>query len=124
MVMAPDLFSIIPLLIGVIFVVVVVTIGFRLLHAVMEWSNNNQQPVQALAATVRAKRMDVQGLAGDYGGQTNYFVTFEFPDGTRREVRVSGERYGQMAEGDTGTVTLQGTRFHSFIRRGIWMNPN
>ncbi len=116
----PDIFSIVPVFIFIIAVAVLAVIAFRLLRALAEWSYNNQQPVQSLAATVRTKRADVRGYSSEQGGRTrtNYFVTFEFSDGTRREVRVPAEAYGQMAEGDAGTLTIQGSRFRDFSRTG------
>jgi hypothetical protein len=53
--------------------------------------------VQTTAATIRAKRTQVSGSSGRYGGGTHtiYFATFEFTDGTRREARVPADVYGR-----------------------------
>jgi hypothetical protein len=111
----PDLSTIVPLFIAIIFILVVAILGYRILRATAEWVSNNHQPVEALPAIVRVKRTEVHGFSGE-STRTDYYVTFELRDGVRREVRVSGEAYGQMAEGDEGTLTIQGTRFHNFVR--------
>ena len=49
---------------------------------------------------------------------TTYYVTFQFDGGDRSELRLSGPEYGQLAEGDQGLLTFQGTRYLGFERRG------
>lgn len=44
-------------------------------------------------------------------------MTFEFENNERLELKVPGKEYGLMVEGDTGTLSFQGTRFISFIRK-------
>jgi hypothetical protein len=47
---------------------------------------------------------------------TAYFATFELESGERLEFVLSGRAYGLLAEGDSGTLTYQGTRYHGFER--------
>lgn len=47
---------------------------------------------------------------------TSYYATFEVESGDRMELQLSGQEYGQLAEGDTGVLSFQGTRFLSFDR--------
>jgi hypothetical protein len=47
---------------------------------------------------------------------THYHVTFEVESGDRMELSMSGSEYGMLAEGDTGRLTFQGTRYLSFER--------
>ena len=47
---------------------------------------------------------------------TSYYVTFEVKSGDRMELSVAGKEYGQMAEGDVGELSFQGTRFLGFER--------
>ncbi|BBA93044.1 DUF2500 domain-containing protein [Streptococcus ruminantium] len=42
-------------------------------------------------------------------------MTFDW-NGQRREFRVRSEDYAVLAEGDTGTLHFQGTRFLGFER--------
>lgn len=46
-----------------------------------------------------------------------HYVTFELADGQRTELRVAGDEYGLLAVGDSGALTLQGTRFIGFERK-------
>ena len=48
---------------------------------------------------------------------TTYFSTFEFESGDRVEFRLSGREFGILAEGDSGTLTFQGTRYIDFARK-------
>lgn len=43
-------------------------------------------------------------------------MTFEVKSGDRMELSVAGKEYGQMAEGDVGELSFQGTRFLGFER--------
>ena len=48
---------------------------------------------------------------------TKYYVTFEFSNGERIELKLSGREYGLLAEGDRGILSFQGSRFISFERK-------
>ncbi|MEF2097481.1 DUF2500 domain-containing protein [Bacillus sp. CFBP9009] len=48
---------------------------------------------------------------------TTYFSIFEFESGDRFEFRLSGREFGILAEGDSGTLTFQGTRYIGFARK-------
>src|SRR5690349_11091398 len=70
-------------------------------------------PFQSALARVVAKRSETRGyqqLA------TYYFVTFEFKDGQRAELAISGPDFGLLVEGDYGKVTFQGNEFREFER--------
>ena len=38
---------------------------------------------------------------------TSYFVSFEFPDGTRKNVSVDVNQYNSIAENEMGTLTYK-----------------
>ena len=60
---------------------------------------------------------DVSGAHGFYTTtNTMYYVTFQMESGDRMEFQVSGIEYGMLAEGDTGELTFQGTRYLAFER--------
>ena len=60
---------------------------------------------------------DVSGTHGFYTTtNTMYYVTFQMESGDRMEFQVSGIEYGMLAEGDTGELTFQGTRYLAFER--------
>ncbi len=101
--------------IGVMFLAVMGVIMFVATKGVSQWSHNNQQPVLTAPVRVVGKRTDTTGMSGS-SVSTWYHATFEFPSGERREFSVGGPGYGLLAEGDHGTLTFQGTRFHRFER--------
>jgi hypothetical protein len=70
--------------------------------------------VQTEAATIVSKRLEV---SGGKGASTTYYATFELAREQRKELKLSGDEYGQLAEGDVGQVTHQGTRFLGFVRQ-------
>ena len=60
---------------------------------------------------------DVTGAHGySANSSTWYYVTFEVESGDRMEFSVDGREYAMLAEGDTGKLTFQGTRYLSFVR--------
>ena len=73
---------------------------------------NNHSPRLTTEATVVTKRTHVWG---DHS-HTNYYVTFELPSGDRMELKMTGREYGLLAEGDTGMLSFQGTRYLGFER--------
>jgi hypothetical protein len=91
-------------------------VGWQLLRGLGEWSRNNAMPVESVPAAVVAKRADVSGGMNGGSTWTTYYVTFEFDGGERREFWVGGRESGRLAEGDRGTLTHQGTRYHGFRR--------
>ena len=49
---------------------------------------------------------------------TSYYVTFQMESGDRMECEISDTEYGMLAEGDSGELTFQGTRYLNFRREG------
>ena len=94
---------------------------FTIVKNVKEWSNNNKQPIIPVDSTIISKRTNVShhhhGDTHTTSSSTTYYVTFQFDNGERLELRVPGEQYGLMAEGDKGVLSFQGTRFISFERK-------
>ena len=73
---------------------------------------NRGAAVISASARIIAKRTDTRNFLGQR--VTHYFSTFELPDRRQLELEVSGPVAGQMVEGETGTLTWQGTYFVSF----------
>jgi len=116
---AMDMFTIVPVFIGVVFVIGIGAIIFSAAKGIAEWSHNNSQPVLSVPARVVAKRTATSGhVSSNSGGHvsTTYFATFELESGERLEFSMSGKEYGQLAESDAGILTYQGTRYHGFQR--------
>lgn len=91
-------------------------------RGLLQWSRNNNSPLQSIPARIVSKRSEVrQQQSQDEGSSsrtsTTYYLTYESEDGVRREFKVDGHEYGMSAEGDRGLLTYQGTRYHGFQRR-------
>lgn len=104
---------------GMVLIVFVVT----LVRGIGEWRKNNNSPRLTVPAKVVSKRTSVS--RGHHHGanghmhttsSTWYYATFEVESGDRMELALSGSEYGMLAEGDTGKLTFQGTRYLSFER--------
>lgn len=116
----------------VIFTIVfVIVIGMFVVTAVKgigTWNKNNHSPRLSVAAAIVSKRTEVthhsHANAGDATGAHGYsnsssawyYVTFQVESGDRMEFSVTGSEYGMLAEGDTGKLSFQGTRYLSFER--------
>ncbi|GIP19851.1 DUF2500 domain-containing protein [Paenibacillus sp. J22TS3] len=104
-----------------IFLIVLVSIALLTVSGgVYRWFRNSKQPVLSVYSIISSKRTMVahhhdQNSAAHHSS-TTYYVTFEVESGDRLEFRVSGEEFGQCAEGDEGKLTLQGSRYLGFKR--------
>ena len=124
------LFSVIPVIVVLGFILVFGLIIFRVVQGAKTWKKNNDSPVLTVLAKVVTKRSDVNyhhhnnnmtnnmpNNTMDMGySSTDYYVTFEVPSGDRMEFHVPDAEYGMVTEGDHGNLTFQGTRFLSFER--------
>ena len=134
------MFSIVPVIVALGFILVFGLIVFKLIQGGSEWIKNNNSPVLTVVAKVVAKRMAVSrhnhhthhhnphhpGHATHHtSSSTIYFVTFEVESGDRIELKVPDKEYGMLAEGDMGRLTFQGTRYKGFERNNvISVQPN
>lgn len=107
-----------------IFITVFGLIIFTIIRGIGEWNKNNQSPRLTVEASIVAKRTHVSRHthhnAGTHGthmtSSTSYYVTFQVESGDRMELSVKSSEYGMLAEGDSGRLTFQGTRFLGFER--------
>ncbi len=119
------MFTIVPIIVGLGFVLVFGIIIFNIVKGVKTWSHNNSQPVLTVPAKVVSKRSDISsrahhdsdGIGHHHRTRTTYFVTFEVESGDRIEFHVKDNEYGVVIEGDNGKLTFQGTRYLGFKRR-------
>ena len=109
-------YSIMRIMVPVIFVLVFGIIIVTMVRGVGEWNKNNQSPKLTVPVTVVAKRSDVHRGIETMHTFTSYYVTFQVESGDRMEFEVSDMEYGMLAEGDRGMLTFQGTRYLSFQR--------
>ncbi|TDW04695.1 uncharacterized protein DUF2500 [Bacillus badius] len=118
------LFTAVPVLVIVGFVIVFLGIIGRMFNGLSEWKKNEESPRLSVPAMVKTKRVHVTRHSHSHddhtaSSTTTYFVTFEFESGDRSEFRISGKEYGVLAEGDTGILTFQGTRYIDFVRKRV-----
>ena len=109
-------FSIMQIMVPVMFVLVFGIIIVTMVRGVGEWNKNNQSPKLTVPVTVVAKRSDVHRGIETMHTFTSYYGTFQVESGDRMEFEVSDMEYGMLAEGDRGMLTFQGTRYLSFQR--------
>ena len=109
-------FSIMRIMVPVIFVLVFGIIIVTMVRGVGEWNKNNQSPKLTVPVTVVAKRSDVHRGIETMHTFTSYYVTFQVESGDRMEFEASDMEYGMLAEGDRGMLTFQGTRYLNFQR--------
>ena len=128
------MFTIVPVIIGIGFIFVIVTIIYRAIQGGREWSSNSNSPVLTVNAKVVTKRTDVSRhnhhsnnmhmhqhhgtpmTTHHVSSSTTYFATFEVESGDRMELKVPDKEYGVLVEGDVGRLTFQGTRYKEFER--------
>ena len=122
------MFTLAPMFIGIIFVVIIGVIAVGIVKGLIEWNGNNNSPILTVNAKVVAKRMAVEGRSShhlhaghhhhhtSHHSTTYYFSTFEVESGDRTEFKISDREYGMLAEGDVGKLTFQGTRYKGFER--------
>lgn len=109
-----------------IFGIVAAAFAVMAVRGVAAWHRNNKAPRLTAAAVVVAKRQNTSVHHHHSGGargmhittSTAYYVTFQLQNGERLELRLSGSEYGLLAEGDSGELTFQGTRYLGFDRQG------
>lgn len=118
-----DMFSV---MFSVVFFIAIGVFAVTFVKGIMQWNKNNHSPRLTVNAKVVAKRTNVShhhhhhgagAHAGHSSTSTTYYVTFEVESGDRMELKMQGYDYGMLAEGDTGKLTFQGTRYLSFERK-------
>ena len=105
--------------IGLFFILFFAAFFTILIRNIGEWFKNNASPRLTVPAKVVSKRSSHHHHHHAHGGMhhsTSYYVTFEVESGDRMELSLSGHEYGLLAEGDTGHLSFQGTRYLSFER--------
>lgn len=117
------MFTIGPIFIGIVFILVFGTIIYTVISSAKEWKTNNDSPILSVDAVVVAKRTNVSHHHHDNmqsSSSTTYYVTFQVDSGDRMELKVKGTEYGMLIEQDRGKLTFQGTRYLGFKR--VWFN--
>ena len=102
-------FSIMRIMVPVIFVLVFGIIIVAMVRGICEWNKNNHSPKLSVPAKVVSRRTAVSHHHHHQGNgmhhthtATSYYATFQVESGDRIEFLVSGTEYGMLAEGDSG----------------------
>ncbi|QWU13507.1 Protein of unknown function [Paenibacillus sophorae] len=98
---------------ALVFLFIIIYATFK---GIKQWMVNNASELLTVSCTAVSKRFRVRGGSGDTSASTDYYVTFETPNGDRVELEVPDRLYGLIVEGDRGELTYQGTRFKGFER--------
>lgn len=108
-----DLFSVMFSIIFFLILGLFVTIFVR---NISQWHKNNHSPRLTVPVSVVTKRTSVIRQGSPVHTSTTYYVTFQVESGDRMELNVPGREFGMIAQGDSGNLTFQGTRFLNFDR--------
>ena len=111
--------KIFPVIFVLLFSVFLGMFFFVLVKNIRENVKNNQSPRLTVDARVVTKRMQNGYYDGNARHPAWYYVTFEVESGDRMELSMTGNEYGLLAEGDTGKLSFQGTRYLGFERAGV-----
>lgn len=109
------LILLVTILVPVVGIAVVTGIVLLIVKATQQRRVDASAPRLRAEALVLDKRTEITG-GGDRMTSQQYFVTFEFPDGNRAELSVSGTESGMLSPGDRGTLEWQGRQFVGFAR--------
>lgn len=114
--------NIIPAIFRFMFAVVIGTFVIVGVKALARWWRNEHSPRLTVSAVVVTKRTFTSRHRHHHthtaDHTTAYYATFAMEGGNRLELTVSGTEYGQLAEGDRGMLSFQGTRYLGFAREG------
>lgn len=118
----PSPYELVVIVVGGLLVCAIAVYLYRVARRVRRSIINYCSPQKTYHAVVIGKREELSSIYPVIGYrqaiETEYFVTFEFRTGDRREYVVDGSDYGLLREGDEGVLTLQGTWFCAFERKG------
>jgi len=110
------MFNAVPIIVITFFIIITCIIVTGIVKGIRENIRNSKMEEVTIPARIITKRTHVWGGSGNSSDHTSYYVTFEDENGERIEFSVSSSFYSMHAEGDTGMLTHQGTRFINFER--------
>ena len=115
------IFDIFPVIFSVMFLLIAGVIVITIIRGITQWNKNNHSPRLTVQATSVAKRHHTSHHHHGAGmhmhhSSTSYYATFQVESGDRMELLIPSTQFGYLAEGDTGRLSFQGTRFLGFER--------
>jgi len=119
------IFSILPVMFVITFAIIFFIIIAAIVSSLRTNARNNAAPRLKSQAKVVARRINVHGNSYNRANihrmqeghtSTDYYITFEFEQGSRQEFQVDDYEYGTLIEGDSGMLEHQGSRYLGFER--------
>lgn len=111
--------SLFSLFFTLVFLLALGSFVFAIARSFQQWRYINSHPPLTTLAVVLRKRQRDSRHTQENPAQTSdaaYYTTFQLANGERMELRLRDLQFGMLAEGDAGTLTMQGNRFISFER--------
>ena len=119
------IFSILPVMFVITFATIFFIIIATIVSSLRTNARNNAAPRLKSQAKVVSRRINVHGNSYNKANihrmheghtSTDYYITFEFEQGSRQEFQVDDYEYGTLIEGDSGILEHQGSRYLGFER--------
>ena len=104
---------------GIVFIIIWFLLFFYIIAKnVAQFIENENSPVVTVSAVIVDMRRKTHHhhSNGHHHHSHSYHVTFETRDGERLDLRVKRYEYNELAVGDKGMLTHQGTRYKGFVR--------
>ena len=120
-----NIFDIIPILFLVILGIIILSMITTIASTLRTKVRNDAAPRLKSQAKVVSRRINVHGNSYNKANihrmqeghtSTDYYITFEFEQGSRQEFQVDNYDYGTLIEGDNGMLEHQGNRYLGFER--------
>lgn len=102
-----------------LFVVIWFVLFFYIVgKGIAQWVENNNSPILTVPATIMDMRRKTHHhhSGGRHHHSHSYHILFQLDSGERLELRVKRHEYRELAVGDQGKLTYQGTRYLGFER--------
>lgn len=119
------IFSILPVMFVITFAIIFFIIIAAIVSSLRTNARNNAAPRLKSQAKVVSRRINVHGNSYNKANihrmqeghtSTDYYIIFEFEQGSRQEFQVDNYDYGTLIEGDIGMLEHQGNRYLGFER--------
>lgn len=110
--------SMLVLIVALFLVTLVVLALVPVVIAVLRVARRRSLEKSSPSRQAEARVMDKRAQLGPTGTARSqrYFATFQFPDGNRLELEVSGPEWGMLVVADEGVLQWRGPRYLGFSR--------
>lgn len=95
-------------------VLALIPVVISILRVARRRSLEKASPARQAEARIMDKRTQLAPVGTTQAQR--YYATFQFPDGGRLELEVSGLEWGMLVVGDEGVLEWQGPRYRGFSR--------